>query len=73
MYLQCIPKRFTWLSALCSVVLLSTAQADLSQEILNGIKSGNRSIRAEVTSLKQVPVPEPSKTPPWPLWPWDHH
>ena len=41
-------------------VLFSTAYADLSREILEGIEDGTRKIRPEVFSLKHVPVPEPS-------------
>jgi hypothetical protein len=43
-----------------SGVLFSTAHADLSQKILEGIENGTRKIRPEVFSLKHVPVPEPA-------------
>ena len=43
-----------------SSMLFPLAYADLTDSILKGIKSGERTIRDEVTSLKTIPVPEPS-------------
>lgn len=43
-----------------SCMLFPLAYADLTPSILAGIESGDRTIRAEVTSLKTIPVPEPS-------------
>lgn len=41
-------------------LLSSVANADLSLQILDQIENGGRTIRAEITSLKTIPVPEPS-------------
>ena len=41
-------------------LLTSVANADLSQQILDQINNEGRTIRAEITSLKTIPVPEPS-------------
>jgi cytochrome c peroxidase len=38
----------------------SPAQADLTQDILDGIKDGSRTIRPEIKALGEIPVPEPS-------------
>ena len=43
-----------------SGILLPLANADLTSTILSEIASGDRKIRDEVTSLKTIPVPEPS-------------
>jgi len=43
-----------------SALLTSQLQAGLTQDILAGITDGSRTIRAEVTSLKTVAVPEPT-------------
>lgn len=45
---------------LLSAFIGGNALADLSQQILDGIQTGERFIRDEIQSLKQVPVPEPS-------------
>ena len=41
-------------------LLSSVANADLSLQILEQIENEGRTIRAEITSLKTIPVPEPS-------------
>lgn len=43
-----------------SGIFLPLANADLTSTILSEIASGDRKIRDEVTSLKTIPVPEPS-------------
>lgn len=43
-----------------STLVASSARADLTSAILNGIQSGTRTITADITSLKGVPVPRPS-------------
>jgi len=40
--------------------LVTPVQADLTDEILAGIEDGSRTIRAEIKSLKDIEVPEPS-------------
>ena len=42
------------------LVLSLSVHADLSIQILNQIENEGRTIRAEITSLKTVPIPEPS-------------
>ncbi len=42
-----------------SISFISNAHADLTRQVLKEIKQG-RTIRAEIVSLKQIPVPEPS-------------
>lgn len=48
------------LVVMLSAIFSSMAFAELTDQILSEIKSGDRKIRDEITSLKQVPVPEPS-------------
>ena len=43
-----------------STLLLTQIHADMSEQILSEIASGERSIRPEITSLKNVPIPEPT-------------
>jgi cytochrome c peroxidase len=43
-----------------STLLLTQTHADMTEQILSEIASGERSIRPEIQSLKTVPVPEPS-------------
>ncbi len=38
----------------------STGNAGVTDEIIEGIEDGSRTIREEVVSLKQIPVPSPS-------------
>jgi len=56
-------KRQSFLGAAIIVsggLLSSAAHADLSLQILDQIQNEGRTIRAEITSLKTIPVPEPS-------------
>ncbi len=43
-----------------STLLLTQTHADLTEQILSEIASGERSIRPEIQSLKTVPIPEPT-------------
>jgi len=43
-----------------STLLLTQVHADMTEQILSEIASGERSIRPEITSLKSVPIPEPT-------------
>lgn len=43
-----------------STLLLTQVHADMTAQILSEIASGERSIRPEITSLKKVPIPEPT-------------
>ena len=43
-----------------STLLLTQLQADMTEQILSEIASGERSIRPEIQSLKTVPIPEPA-------------
>ncbi len=43
-----------------STLLLTQTHADMTEQILSEIASGERSIRAEIQSLKTVPIPEPT-------------
>lgn len=43
-----------------SSLLLTQAHADMTEQILKEIASGERSIRPEIQSLKSVPIPEPT-------------
>lgn len=54
--------KFVSMMCLFSIALqlpVSVVHADLSDQILEAVKNGTRTIRADVTSLKSVPVPEP--------------
>lgn len=42
------------------ILLLTQIHADMTEQILTEIASGERSIRPEITSLKNVPIPEPT-------------
>ena len=41
-------------------LLITQVNADMTEQILAEIANGDRSIRPEITSLKRVPVPEPT-------------
>ena len=43
-----------------STLLLTQIHADMTEQILSEIASGERSIRPEIQSLKTVPIPEPT-------------
>jgi len=43
-----------------TALLATQVHADMTEQILAEIESGERSIRPEITSLKSVPVPEPT-------------
>jgi len=43
-----------------STLLLTQTHADMTEQILSEIASGERSIRTEIQSLKTVPIPEPT-------------
>lgn len=43
-----------------TTLLVTQVHADMTEQILSEIKSGERSIRPEIQSLKTVPVPEPT-------------
>ena len=43
-----------------TTLLFTQVHADMTQQILSEIASGERSIRPEITSLKTVPIPEPT-------------
>jgi len=43
-----------------STLLLTQLHADMTEQILSEIASGERSIRPEIQSLKTVPIPEPA-------------
>ncbi|MGB5506042.1 MAG: cytochrome c peroxidase [Sulfurovum sp.] len=43
-----------------STLLLTQTHADMTEQILSEIASGERSIRPEIQSLKTVPIPEPA-------------
>jgi len=41
-------------------IISSAVNADLTQQVLDQINNEGRTIRAEITSLKTIPIPEPS-------------
>jgi len=57
-----IKRKRLWAAAIFAFGSLSPAvvHADLSFQILDQIENEGRTIRAEITSLKTIPVPEPS-------------
>ena len=45
---------------IASLLSVSSAEAGVSQEVWQGIQDGTRVIRADVISLKKIPIPKPS-------------